>query len=65
MLTTQGVPEFCYITIIGLILFMIFKEVLSQSKFWRKDLESSSNMVILPLLISFSAIVAYKIAEIL
>jgi len=48
-----------------LISFISFKEVLSAPKLQEKALESSLNMGIVPLLISFIAIVAYKIAEIL
>lgn len=65
MLTAPRLPEFAYIAVIGLISFLFFKEVLSASKFQGKALESSLNMGIVPLLISFIAIVAYKIAEIL
>lgn len=65
MLTVPGLPEFGYLVVIGLISFILFKEVLSESKLQGKALESSLNMGIVPLLISFIAIVAYKITEIL
>jgi len=65
MLTSPGLPEFGYVAVIGLILLISFKEVLLASKLKGKALESSLNMGIVPLLISFIAIAAYKIAEIL
>jgi hypothetical protein len=65
MITTPRFPEFGYVAVIGLISFLSFREVLSASKIWETDLESSLIMGIVPLLISFSAIVAYKITEIL
>jgi len=65
MLTAPGLPEFGSVAVIGLISFISFKEVLSAPKLQEKALESSLNMGIVPLLISFIAIVAYKIAEIL
>ena len=40
VLTTPRLPELEYITVIGLILFITFKEVLSESKIWEKDLDS-------------------------
>ena len=65
MLTAPGLPEFGSVAVIGLISFLSFKEVLSASKLQGKALESSLNMGIMPLFISFVAIVAYKIAVIL
>ena len=65
MLTAPGLPEFASVAVIGLISFLSFKYVLSASKLQGKALESTFNMGIVPLLISFIAIVAYKIAEIL
>ncbi len=65
MMTAPGLPEFGAVAVIVLILLLSFKEVLSASKFWGKALDSSLKMGIVPLLISFSAIVVFKIAEIL
>ena len=65
MLTAPGLPEFAFIAVIVLILLLSFRDVLSKSKFWGKALDSSLKMGIVPLLISFSAIVIFKIAEIL
>lgn len=65
MLTAPGLPEFGFIAVIGLISLLSFKEVLSESEHWGKALDSSLKMGIVPLLISFSAIIIFKIAEIL
>lgn len=65
ILTVPGIPEFGPVAVIGLISLLSFKEVLSVSKFKGQALETSLNMGIAPLLISFIAIVAYKIAGIL
>jgi hypothetical protein len=65
VLASPGLPQFGYVGVIGLISFLSLKEVLSASKFQGKALETSLNMGIAPLLISFIAIVIFKIAEIL
>lgn len=65
MLSMPEIPEFGYVAIIGLISLLSFKEVMSAFKFQEKDLESSLTIGIAPLFISFIAIVAYKITEIL
>jgi hypothetical protein len=64
MLNAPRLPEFGPIVIIGLILLLSFKEVLSRSNLYEKSLESSLNIGIAPLMISFTAIVVYKIVEI-
>jgi hypothetical protein len=65
MLTATGLPKFWTVTVVGLISLLSFKEVLSESKLQGKALESSLNMAIIPLFISFLAIIVYQIAEIL
>lgn len=65
MITVPEPPEFGSVIVIGLILLLSFKEILSTSKYHGKALESSLNMGIAPLLISFIAIVAYQITEVL
>ena len=65
MTTTPRLPELRYIAEIGLISFISFRNVLSESKIWDEDLANSLNMVIVPLLISFCAVIIYKITEIL
>jgi hypothetical protein len=51
--------------VIELISFLLLKDILSVPKSQVKVLERSLNMGIVPLLISFVAIVVYKIVEIL
>jgi uncharacterized membrane protein (DUF485 family) len=63
MLVAPGLPKFGYVAVIGLISFLLLKEVLSASKFQGKAMESSLNIGIAPLLISFIAILVYRIAE--
>lgn len=65
MLTTPGIPEFGYVAKIGLISLLSLKEILSASKYQGKALENSLNLGIVPLLISCTAMVVYKIIEIL
>ncbi len=65
MLTEPGLPKYRHIVMIGLISLLSLKEVLPASKFQGKVLESSLNIGIVPLSISFIAIVVYKIALIL
>lgn len=65
MTTVPRLHELGYIAVVGLILLVLLKEILSVSTIWEKDLESSFNLSIVPLLITFSAIVAFKTVEIL
>lgn len=65
LITAPRFPEFGYVAVIGLILFLSLKELLSGSNIWEKDMECSLNMGIVPLLISLSAMVVYKLLVIL
>ena len=65
MLTTPGLPAYGAIVVVGLILLLSFKEVLSASSLWGKPLRNSLDIGIYPLLLSFVAIVVFKVAEIL
>jgi uncharacterized membrane protein (DUF485 family) len=65
MLTTPEIPEYESVAVIGLVLLLSLKEVLSASKFQGQVLKSSLNIGIAPLLISFIAVVVYKTLEIL
>lgn len=64
MVTGIGAPEYGAIAVIALIVLLSAKEVLSASESWNKRINSSLNMAIMPLLISFFAIVVFKVAEI-
>ena len=63
--TAIGIPKYGYIAVIELILFLLLKDIVSAPKLQRKAVETSLNLVIMPLLVVFIATVAYKIAEIL
>ena len=65
MLTSPGLPQYGATAVVGLIVLLSLKEVLSASDKWNKSLNSSFNLAILPLLFAFSAIVVFKVAEIL
>lgn len=65
MVTAPGIPKLGYVTVIGLILLILFKDILSVSELQRKAVETNLNLGIVPLLIVFIATVIYKIAEVL
>jgi hypothetical protein len=64
MVTTPGLPQYGAVVVVGLIILLSLKEVLSASEKWNLSLNSSFNLAISPLLVSFIMIVVYKIAEI-
>ncbi|MCQ1535241.1 hypothetical protein FTO70_05965 [Methanosarcina sp. KYL-1] len=63
MTTSPGMPEYGYISTIGLILLFSFREVISTSKLWDKTLETSLDMGIIPLLYTLLAVVVFKMTE--
>ncbi|MDY0387992.1 MAG: hypothetical protein RBT65_12870 [Methanolobus sp.] len=65
MTTSVGLPEYGVLAAVALILLLSAKEILSASEKWNKSLNCSLNMAILPLGISFAAIVFFKISEII
>ncbi|KKG09300.1 hypothetical protein [Methanosarcina sp. 2.H.A.1B.4] len=65
MVTSPGLPQYGAAVVIGLIALLSLKEVLSASKSWNKSLNSSFNLAIIPLLLSFAGIVVFKVAEII
>jgi hypothetical protein len=64
MITSPGLPQYGTAVVIGLIVLLSLKEVLSASEHWNKSLESSFNQTILPLLFCFAAIVIFKVTAI-
>jgi len=64
MTTGIGLPEYGVLAVIGLILLLSAKEILSASSKWNRTLNTSLNMGIMPLLVAFVAIVVFKVAEI-
>lgn len=65
MVTSPGLPQHGAAVVVGLIVLLSLKEVLSASTSWNKDLNSSFNLAIIPLLLSFTCIVVYKVSEII
>lgn len=65
MVTTPGLPQYGSAVVVGLIALLSLKEVLSASEYWNVRLSNSFNLSIIPLLFSFTAIVIFKIAEII
>jgi hypothetical protein len=60
-----GVAEASVATVICLIVLLSASEILSASKLWNKHLARSLNLVILPLVVTFFAIVAFNIIKVL
>jgi hypothetical protein len=53
------------LAVIALIALLSGKEILSASEKWNKDLNHFLNMGIGPLLVAFTAIVVFKVADII
>ena len=64
MTTTAGIPEYGVLAVIGLIAFLSAKEILSACSKWNHSISSLLDISRLPLLVSFAAIVVYKVVEI-
>jgi len=65
MVTSPGLPQYGAAVVVGLIILLSLKEVLSASEHWNRSLNSSFNLAIMPMLFSFVAIVICKIAEVI
>ncbi|MPM37395.1 hypothetical protein SDC9_84009 [bioreactor metagenome] len=65
MVTTPGLPQYGSTVVVGLISLLSMKEVLSASKYWNGRLSNSFNLPIIPLLLSFVAIVTFKVVTII
>lgn len=65
MITTPGLPQYGAIVVVGLIVLLSLKEVLSASEQWNKYLESSFNLAIVPLVLCFIGIATFKVASII
>lgn len=57
MITSPGLQEYGVAAVVGLIVLLSLKEVLSASEHWNKSLNSSFNLAILPLSVCFALIV--------
>jgi hypothetical protein len=64
MITSPGLPQYGAAVVVGLIVLLSLKEILSASEKWSKALSSSFNLAISPLFFSFALIVFYSVAKI-
>jgi hypothetical protein len=62
-ITTIGVAEVSVAAVLCLIVLLSASEILSASKLWNKNLSNSLNLAILPLVLTFFAIVAFDIIK--
>jgi hypothetical protein len=65
MITTPGLPQYGTAMVFLLIMLLFLKEILSSSHKWNKYLNNSFNLAIVPLIVCFTAIVAYKVLAII
>jgi hypothetical protein len=65
MFATLGVSEISVITVICLIVLLSASEILSASKIWNGRLAETLNMAIIPMVITFFAIVAFKVMDVI
>ena len=65
IVTTPSLPQYGSLVVAGLLVLLSLKEVLSLSKLWNQNLNSSFNLVISPFVLCFTAIVAYKVGAII
>ncbi|MFZ2498783.1 MAG: hypothetical protein ACP5N0_12890 [Methanosarcina sp.] len=64
MITSPGLPQYGAAVVVGLIVLLSLKEVLSASEKWNKSLNSSFNLAILPLCFAFLAVICFNILAI-
>lgn len=62
---TIGVQEVSMAAVLCLIVLLTASEILSASKLWNKHLSFSLNLAILPLVVTFFAIVFFNILSII
>ena len=65
MTTAMGLPEYGALAVLALVMLLCAKLMLSASTRWNNIIKCSLDMSIIPLLISFAAIVIYKIITII
>ena len=63
MTTSPGLPQYSGLVIAGLFILYSLREILSSSEIWNKYLNNSFNLAIIPLILCFAMIVAYKAME--
>ena len=60
-----GLPQYGAAVVVGLIVLLCLREVLSASRYWTKSLNSSFNLAIMPLLLCFVLIVGAELLTVL
>lgn len=63
--TTIGLPEYGAFAVVALVTLLSAKLMLSASTRWNSTIKCSLDMSIIPLLISFTAIIIFKIIAII
>lgn len=63
--TTIGLSEMSIVTVICLIVLLSASEILSATKFWNGRLSTILNLTIIPMVLTFFAIVGYKVMEVI
>lgn len=63
MIMSPGLPQYGSAVVVGLIVLLSLKEVLSETEYGNIYLKSSFNLAVLPLAIVFLMIVSYEIAS--
>lgn len=61
MTTSPGIQQYSALVIGGLIILYALREVLSSTKIWNECLNNYFNIAIIPLIVCFAMIVAYKV----
>jgi hypothetical protein len=65
MTTDLGLPQYGAVVVVGLIVLLFLREVLSASRYWTRSLNTSFNLAIVPLLLCFGLIVVAEITTVL
>lgn len=65
MTTDLGLPQYGAAVVVGLIVLLCLREVLSASRYWSKSLSNSFNLAIMPLLLCFVVIVGAEVFAII
>lgn len=65
MTTATGLSEYCVLAAVGLLASLSAKEILSPRSKWNRNTKCILDIYIYPLLISVTAIVLYKVIEVM
>ena len=62
--TTIGVSDLSVTVVLCLIVLLSASEILAASKLWNKNLSHSFNLAIIPLVVTFIAIVVFNVLKV-